>query len=224
MRLVFLIALLGALPIAPDAQALPDPVDVFIAHCYDANRLNGVSKRPASDSEWVVAPPVIRSALNIAEDPAIEAYLLTAPENDTDDDGAIVLQIHERVLENTSSISSGETRHSCQITYKGHLKSEDIHANLEEYFEGIRGFPYGNCGYQKKEGWQQSVWSIMPERGSSDWRIRTIKRKQSTCTGISHKSVYAGSELIIVRILTREEDPHTSILAIDRTFRPREQD
>lgn len=216
-------ALLTALLFASATPASPDPVALFVEHCYNANRLMRFSKRPEAGSGWALASPEARAGLDLADNPEIKAWTLV----DRESEAFMLLTIHERVLQNGGSITGGETRHTCQITYSGAESPDSIYERLVKVFDGRAGYvdPEGQrfCGYPRPWGWEQWLWSSMPKRESRDWKIDVKGNKQPICIILTAKRAYRVSEQIIIRLLVKQDAPKIIVLAFDRTFRPPEE-
>jgi len=198
-------------------MAASDPVSLFTEYCFEANRLERRSKRPSTERGWHRASPSQRQAFDVAAQPDIELYFKQPEIRDE----LVALRIHERVLEK-GGVHGGETRHSCEIIYSGPQTPEEIHDGIEAFF-GAEGYDHQGTlrkrGFEIPPGSHLWCWGNNPDRDSTRWR-----RKKRWCMFVSRKSFYSSMQLVSIYLKVRQADPPVSVIELEWTYRPREDD
>ena len=194
-----------------------DPFEVFRDHCFESNRLHRRSARPANDPAWKPLGWEARRALGIVDRSTV-AY------GRFDDRYGLplVLTIDER------SPGGGRIQHGCSLMILGDADPAKLRRQMAGVFHGDgteRHVGHASSpSYEARPGWRQWLWSAIPPRNSSDWRVFRSARTPNPngtfviVTGASYYSRYA----YVAGDLKYNEDPArpVRILALTHTYKP----
>lgn len=140
-----------------------EPIAYFREHCFEANRLTRRPAPPERDRNWEPLDEETRAKAGIT-DPAVAAYSLIDETR-----GHTLVMKFERL-----STPPGLTEHRCSLTILGGRAHETIEDEASALFGGptTRRHVGHPSGVPKIEGWQQRLWTGMPNRRSKAWRMR----------------------------------------------------
>lgn len=141
---------------------LPEPIEQFRRHCFDATRRDRQPALPTGPgSEWTALEELEREALRLG--PAVEAIALADPARGQ----RLVLTSEER----TRPDGIAESR--CSLIVVGGRDHNRLAAGMARLFGGSgtsRHIGHAD-GTPSIPGWSHLIWTAMPQRGSSAWRL-----------------------------------------------------
>lgn len=181
------LALLAVQPPAPDAAEpvyeelvvtaerrtlapLPEPIEQFRQHCFDAIRRDReplIATDPSS--EWTALEAHEREALRL--EPAVTAVALADPARAQ----RLVLTAEER------SLSGRLTESRCSLIVIGGRNHDGFADGMARLFGGSGTSRHVGhaAGTEPIPGWSHLVWTAMPTRGSRAWRVAGGRRTDS---------------------------------------------
>jgi len=192
------------------AREARPPYDVagdFMTYCYDANRLEGRARSPEGVGLWEVLDRESASRLGLSS--TGQAYMLDSERI------KLVLLIEE------GSGPGSRRQHSCTLTAMGGHDPRSIESDMARLMgrSGASGFTRHSDIFPTFEGWRQTAWSAIPQRGSRDWRVFGDS-PESFVVAIAPR-FYSRSSWVVTEFRSREDEGvPTSAIKLTYFFRP----
>lgn len=190
---------------------LPEPIEQFRQHCFDATRREGRPVLPDEGTEWATLEEHEREALRLGQ--AVSAVALADPARSQ----RLVLTAEERVR------PDGLAESRCSLIIVGGRNHERLATDMARLF-GTPGTSrhVGHAdGTPAIPGWSHLIWTAMPNRGSNAWRIAQGSRQGSFLV-VTDLRFYDNFDFVLGD-LKRAENRATdvAILSVALTRRPR---
>jgi hypothetical protein len=199
----------------PNREPLPEPIEHYRRHCFEANRLTRRSAPPGpSDRYWRAADQALRDQLGVV-DPGTLVYALT----DFVRGHRLILRIERR------QVKGQLVESTCRLIVIGGSSHDRLEAGMAALFRGPGtdrhvGHP---AGTQRLAGWTERVWTGMPERGSKAWRqyfSTGVRGRRDSWLVVISDSFYDRNDYILGDLKVSEgRQPRVSILSFAYTSR-----
>ena len=141
-------------------RTTPDPFDIFQAVCLDANRLDKQSFRPDGVPRWtrLVAP---------VSGPVVAAPVESFIRRDGD------LEMLLRIEEGPDAKVERTQRNVCSLTLAGPHDQQSLARGMASALGGPGTRHHLSLPeiYPTYPGWTQLLWSAMPDKDTSNWRV-----------------------------------------------------
>ncbi|MCV0387762.1 MAG: hypothetical protein K5821_15360 [Nitrobacter sp.] len=186
----------------------PDAVPLLESHCFDPMRRSGHPVSPDLESRWFPLEPDNRQQFSIV-DSKLPAYGLT----DNTRGHELWLKIEE------VKRSDGLSEDRCTLLVIGGTDHDRFVKGMSELFHGAptRRHVGHEHGVPAVPGWQQWLWTAMPQRGSEDWRSISRGRGaegQSWVVVLDTHSFYRDNDYVYGDLKIRTATPLISMLTI----------
>lgn len=198
---------------APPAKL--DAVGYYRRYCFDANRLTGQSAPPIDDPDWEPLDDRTRAQFGIS-DPDTPAFGLV----DSDHRGTLLLKFE------TFSKPGNLVENRCTLVVIGGQNHEALPGRLSALFRGPGtqrqvGHPDGT---ERVKGWDQWLWTGMPERRSKSWRTINGEGRRppgGTWVVVTELSFYDDHDYILGDLKSRKGgDQPLSVISFAYTSKP----
>jgi hypothetical protein len=192
-------------------RTTPEPFDIFRAVCLDANRLDKRSFRPDGVPRWT----------RLQADgtrPAVTAQAESFIRHDGD------LEMMLRIEEGPDGTVERTQRNVCSLTLAGPHDQQSLERGMANAMGGAGTARHLDLPdiYPTYAGWTQLLWSAMPNKDSSRWRVFMPQRsRESGVLLVARPSFYREYSYVVteLRFTDQTERPvsHIALTYITRT-------
>lgn len=179
-------------------RALPDAVAYLRRFCFDPLRLTGRFAPPEDDPDWMELPDELRRSFGTT-DPSVPAYGLSDAER-----GHTLLAKFERA---PGRKGWDVIEERCTIVMVGGRDHARLRADMDALFgaSGTRRHLGERDGAPRLAGWDQLMWSAMPDRRAKRWTAlkRDGRGNESAALFVFDPEFYDRYDYILGDLTTR---------------------
>lgn len=190
----------------------PTAIDHFVRFCFDPARRSGEPISPEIDPDWLPLSSNDQRTLGVS-DPDRRAYALF------DDllDQTFVVKLERRMP------SKGLIENRCTLIIEGPQDEQRLRGDLSTL---LRGSPTQrhlghSAGSDPYEGWEEWLWTAIPNRRSQSWRAHGASTRRSGEPGwvvVTNLKFYDSADFVAVDMKSSRDRPMpTSIITLSHT-------